>query len=629
MKPRRRRRSHRPAASAARAARGREAERVVEGPPAVWPAVLLAAATFAVFAGVFRNGFVSYDDEAYVVRNPHVLGGLSFGGLRWAFAATEASNWHPLTWISHMADVSLFGVSAAGHHFTSLLLHAGNVVLVFLLLRAATRCAGRSAMVAALFGLHPLRVESVAWIAERKDVLSLLLGLSAIAAWGSWTASRKPGAYAGSLVLFAGSLMAKATFVTLPLLLLVLDFWPLRRAGPLPAGEESPPRLPVRRLLVEKIPHALLAAAAAVIAFRAQRAGGATTALALSAGVRLENAVVSVVRYLALTVWPARLAVFYPHPASALGWKTWGALLLLLAITAAACVERRRRPYLLAGWLWYLIALVPVIGVVQVGWQGFADRYTYLPSLGLAAAAVWGVGSALADRVPGRVLAASGAALLLALSILTIRQVATWRDSLTLYSHAIAVTGPNETMQIDLGNELARRGRSEEASRHLEEALRIAPGSRVALYGLGNLFFAEGRPAEARRRFEEAARLHPDFAEAHVQIAAAFVREGRPAAAIAPAERALSIRPGLPEALYVLGSALDAKGETAEAERNYEAALAAKPDYPEAHLNLADLLVALGRDREAIPHFEAALRLKPDFREARDGLAAARRKTGS
>ncbi len=626
MKPGRRRKTHRTAAAAGRGAEASQEKRL---PAAALPALLLAAATFLVFAGVFRNEFVSYDDEAYVLRNANVRAGLTLANVAWAFTSTAAANWHPLTWMSHMADVSLFGISPAGHHFTSLLLHAGTVVLVFLLLRAATGRPGRSAMVAALFGLHPLRVESVAWVAERKDVLCVFLGLLAIAAWGRWTKSRSGGAYAGSLLLFAASLMAKATLVTLPLLLLVLDFWPLRRTAALPAGERSAALFRARRLVVEKIPYALLAIAGAVLTFRAQHAGRATSALALSAGVRLENAVVSVVRYLALTIWPAKLAVFYPHPAAALGWKTWTALLLLVAITAAVIVVRRSRPYLFAGWLWYLIALAPVIGIVQVGWQGLADRYTYLPSLGLAAAAVWGIASALEGRLSSRALAAGGAAILLALCILTVRQVATWRDSLTLYEHAIAVTGPNETMQINLGNELARRRRSEEASRHLQEALRIAPGSRAALYGLGNLMFAEGRPAEARLRFEEAARLHPDFAEAYVQIGVALVREGRPAEAVAPVERALSIRPGLPEALYVLGSALDAQGRAAEAEKNYEAALAAKPDYPEAHLNLADLLLARGRALEAIPHFEAALRLKPDFREAREGLEAARRKAGS
>ncbi|MEO8430632.1 MAG: tetratricopeptide repeat protein [Acidobacteriota bacterium] len=624
MKPGRRRKPHR--ASSSRAVPAAPPESLLARP--ALPALLLAAATFLVFAGVFRNDFVSYDDEAYVVRNAHVRAGLSAANVGWAFTSREASNWHPLTWLSHMADVSLFGLSPAGHHFTSLLFHSINVALVFLLLRAATGRTGRSAAAALLFGLHPLRVESVAWIAERKDVLSACLGLLAIAAWARWSRSRNRGAYACSLILFAASLMAKATLVTLPLLLLVLDFWPLRRFGTPPRDAASVPAPGTRSLLVEKIPYAVLAIAGGWLALRAQRAGGATSALALSAGLRLENAVVSIVRYLALTIWPAKLAVFYPHPAAALGWRTWGALALLAAISAAVWVARRSRPYLLAGWLWYLIALAPVLGIVQVGWQGLADRYTYLPSLGLAVAAAWGAASLLEGRLPARALAAAAGVIVLALSALTIRQVATWRDSLTLYGHAIAVTGPNETMQIDLGNELARRGRSEEASRHLQEALRIAPGSRDALYALGSLSFAEGRPAEARSRFEEATRLHPDFAEAFVQIGVALVREGRPKDAVAPVEQALSIRHGLPEALYVLGSALDAQGEAVEAEKKYEAAIAAKPDYPEAHLNLADLLAAGKRYREAIPHYEEALRLKPRFREAQQGLEAARRRAG-
>lgn len=578
---------------------------------------ILVVATLAVFGAALKNGFVSFDDELYVVHNPHVSRGLTLGNAAWAFTATEAANWHPLTWISHQLDVSLFGLAPAGHHATSVLLHAANVLLVFLLLRRGTGRLAESAAAAALFALHPLRVESVAWVAERKDVLSLFFGLLAIAAYGRWAATRRSGAYAAALALFAASLMAKATLVTLPFLLLVLDVWPLARTEPR------------RRLLLEKIPFAILSAGATVLVWRAQRAGGATSALALPIGVRVENALVSVVRYLGKTVWPVDLAVLYPHPAATLGWKSAGAALLIAGITAAAWRARRGRPYLLAGWIWYLVALAPVIGLVQVGWQSIADRYTLVPSLGLAVAAVWLLADLLAPRVPARALAVAAAAVVVLLGILSVRQISQWRDSLTLYEHAVAVTGPNETMQIDLGNELARRGRSEEASRRFAEALRIAPGSKDALYALGSLDLAEGRYADARGRFAEAVRLHPEFTEARIRIASSFVREKRPADAIAEAKRVLEARPSDADALYVWGAALDEQGDDSAAEEKYRAAIAARPAYAEAHQNLGELLAARGKAAEAAAEFEAALAANPDFAEARQALEALKQRRPS
>jgi tetratricopeptide (TPR) repeat protein len=613
------------AATAGSSARAASAPSSKPFPKTALAGALLVVATFAVFAPVLRNGFVSYDDEEYVLRNSHVRTGLTGANLTWAITATDAANWHPVTWISHMADVSLFGLAPAGHHFTSLLFHCASVLLVFLLLRRATGAMGRSAAVAALFALHPLRVESVAWIAERKDVLSAFFGLLAIGAWARWTRERRGGLYAASLGLYALSLMSKPTLVTLPLLLLVLDFWPLERLASGPAPDR---RARLRSLLLEKVPYLALAAVGAALAYRAQRGGGATGALDVPLGLRLENAVVAPIRYVGKLLWPAKLAALYPHPGAALGWKAWVSAAVLIAATVLVLRARRRKPYLCAGWIWYLAALLPVLGIVQVGWQAFADRYTYMPSLGLAAAAVWGVASAAEGRISPRALAAATAAVLAALSFLTVRQLSTWRDSLALYTHALEATGPNETMEIDLGNELARRGRTEEAARHFEAALRAAPGSADALYALGGLALSENRYAEARAKFEEAARRHPDFAPAHVQTAVSLIREGRPSDAIPHVERALAIRAGSPEALYVFGSALDAQGKAAEAEAKYEAALKARPDYPEAHVNLGDLLLARGRPREAIPHFEAALRSNPEFSEARQGLEEAKKRAG-
>lgn len=594
----------------------------------------LAVATLAAFAGVFRNGFVSFDDELYVLRNPHVMGGLSWADAVWAWTSSEAANWHPLTWLSHMTDVSLFGLAPAGHHATSLLLHLANVLLLFALLRAATGRTGRSAAAAALFAVHPLRVETVAWVSERKDVLSLLFGLLTIAAYARWARRREPRLYAAALLLFAASLMSKSTLVTLPALLLVLDFWPLLRLrfASAPNAGEPADKLPpepsgsLSRLVVEKIPFAVLAVAAGAWTFRAQRLAGATEALSLPWSLRLENALVSAVGYLGKTFWPARLAVLYPHPATSLGWRTALAALFLLAITAAAVLLARRRPYLLAGWVWYLVSLLPVIGLVQVGWQAAADRYTYVPSLGLAVALVWGIADAAAGRVPARALAAATVVVVGLLGARTVQQVAIWRDSLSLFEHAVAVTGPNETMQIDLGNELARRGRTEEAGQHFAEALRIAPGSKEALYALGSLASREGRLDQALSYYSDAVGRHPDFAEARVQLASVLVRQRRLPRAFDEAAKALEIRPGMPEALYVEGVALESQGRSAEAEVKYRAALAGRPGYAEAHENLGELLQARGRTQEAVGEFEAALAAKPDFAEARQSLESLKRK---
>jgi tetratricopeptide (TPR) repeat protein len=575
---------------------------------------LLVAATLGVFGTALKNGFVSFDDELYVVRNPHVRTGLTLPNVAWAFTATAASNWHPLAWISHQLDVSLFGLAPPGHHATSVVFHAANVLLVFLLLRRGTGRLSESAAAAALFALHPLRVESVAWVAERKDVLALFFGLLAIAAWSRWVSSRRAGAFAAALVLFAASLMSKATLVTLPLLLLVIDFWPLARGQPR------------RRLLLEKVPFAVLSVAAAVLVWRVQRASGATSAPSQPFGARLEQALVSIVRYLGKTFWPADLAVAYPEIASSLAWKSAAAALLIAGITAAAVAVRRRHPYVLAGWAWYLVALAPVVGIVELAWQSMADRSTLVPSIGVAVAVTWLASDLLAPRVPARALAAAAAAVVVALAVLSVRQVSRWRDSLTLYEHAVAVTGPNETMQINLGNELARRGRTEEASRRFEEALRIAPGSKGALYALGSLDLAMGRLAEGRARLGEAARLHPDFAEAHVAMASSFAREKRPAEAIAEAKRAIEIRPNDAGALYVWGAALDSQGDEAGAEEKYRAAIAARPDYAEAHQNLGDLLAARGQLAEAAAEFQAALAANPDFAEARQSLEAVQQK---
>jgi protein O-mannosyl-transferase len=562
---------------------GRTLETAVSG--RALGALLLVGATFAAFYPVLSAGFVIYDDETYVLRNPHVQGGFGGDALWWAFTAGYASNWHPLTWLSHMLDWSLYGASPAGHHLTSLLLHAANAVALFLLLDRMTQAPWRAAFAAALFALHPLHVESVAWVAERKDVLSTLLWLLATWSYVAWTRRRGAARYLLVAALLALGLASKPMLVTLPLTLLVLDFWPLGR------WEAETAR--TLRLVAEKLPLLALSLASAAVTWAVQAASPALGSLEeFSLGTRISNALVASASYLGKAVWPAGLAVFYPHPGTSLPpWKPVGAALLLAAITAAAVALRRRRPYVLAGWLWYLVTLLPVIGLVQAGEQAMADRYTYVPLIGPFVAAAWGFPdaarallaasrrargeSAAGDRVLRWALPLGAGAVLLVLSVLTRAQVATWKDSVTLFERALAVTDRNYLAHLDLGAALAREGRADDALAHYREAVRIKPDHAMAQYDLGSALAARDRDGEAMEHYLRALALNPGYAAAHNN----------------------------------LGILLAKQGKIDEAARHYADAARLRPDFAEAHFNLAVALHALGRDAEARTELKAATRL--------------------
>jgi protein O-mannosyl-transferase len=562
---------------------GRRVDTAVSG--RALAALLLVGVTLAAFAPVLSAGFVIYDDERYVLRNPHVQEGFGGDALLWAFTAGYASNWHPLTWLSHMLDWRLFGASPAGHHLTSLLLHAANAVALFLLLDRMTGAPWRAAFAAALFALHPLHVESVAWVAERKDVLSTLLWLLTTWSYVAWTRKKGTARYLLVVALLAFGLAAKPMLVTLPLTLLILDFWPLRRWE----GGTAP----TLRLVAEKVPLLALSAASAAVTWAVQAASPAVGSLhEFPLGTRISNALVAYAGYLGKTVWPAGLAVFYPHPGPFLPlWKPAGAALLLVAITAAVVALRRRHPCLLSGWLWYLVTLLPVIGLVQVGEQAMADRYTYVPLIGLFVAAAWGIPdaargllaasrwarweSAERDRVLHWALPAAAVALLLALAVVTRSQAATWKDSVTLFEHALAVTEENYLAHLDLGTALSREGRGAEALAHYAEAVRIKPDNAIARYDLGAALAARGRDAEAMEHYVKALALSPGYAAAHNN----------------------------------LGILLAKQGKIDEAARHYAEAARIRPDFAEAHFNLAVALHALGREAEARAELAAATRL--------------------
>ena len=576
---------------------------------------LLCLAILSVFWPLTHHDFVAYDDDIYVTDNPNVQQGLSWRSLGWALTTTHAGNWHPLTWLSHMADCQAFGLNPAAHHSVNLLLHLGNTSLLFWLLANMTAAPWLSALVAALFALHPLHVESVAWVAERKDLLSTLLFLLTLLAWVHYTRQPVWKRYWPVLTLFVAGLMAKPMLVTLPFVLLLLDFWPLRRLqtdNPVAAG----------RLLWEKIPLCLLSVVSSVVTVLAQHSAGAVQTLQdISAWGRLSNVLISYTRYLQKTIWPTRLAVFYPHPGNSLtGLQVAGATLLLAAISALAVATLRRRPYLLAGWLWYLGTLVPVIGIVQVGAQAMADRYSYIPLIGLFVALSW----TLADlSVPGRLrwtIALLSVLALLALAALARIQVSTWRNSQTLFDHAIQVVPNNYVAHNNLGFLLAQQGLLDSAIAHYRTALHDWPRYADAHNNLGAALAAQGKNQEAMQHYVAALQIRPDYVESAVNIGIELASRGESTRAIEQFGEALRSSPQNAKAHYNLALVLAGQGKFVDAVGHYRAALRLRPSYAQAHINLGVALAALGNLDEAVTHYREALRLKPDSFDARINL---------
>jgi hypothetical protein len=465
-------------------------------------ALLLSVATLAVFARVIGFEFVNYDDPLYVSANLHVQEGLTLEGVRWAFTTFNAANWHPLTWISLMLDASIGGPDPRLFNLTNLILHLANTLLLFFFLERITGRPRRSAVAAALFAIHPLHVESVAWVAERKDVLSTLFLLLTLLAYAGWVKRPGPVRRFAVVLLFALGLLAKPMLVTLPVLLLLLDAWPLRR------------KEPWRRLVLEKAPLGAMSIATGVVTFVAQRHSGTMGSLAgYPLGVRIANAIVATATYLGQAIWPTRLAVFYPHPGASLAASmVAGSAVVLAALTFWTIRVRRSRPYLLFGWAWYLVTLAPVVGIVQVGWQARADRYTYLPLIGIFLGVVWALADRFADR-PALLSSLAGAVLVM-LGIGAFVQAGWWRDSETLFRHALAVTDDNAVAHNNLGTALLRRRLLSEAEGHFAEAVHINPLYAEAHSNLGVALGRQGKIGEAILEFERALELQPDYPDA-------------------------------------------------------------------------------------------------------------------
>ena len=591
--------------------------------------LFLVLATLTVYGGLRNHQFINFDDDVYVTDNPPVQDGLTLKGFSWAFTTLHAGLWIPLTWLSFMVDSQLFGLHPGGFFLTNLLFHIANALLLFLWLLYLTRTLGCSFLVAALFALHPLHVESVAWATERKDVLSTFFWLLTMWAY-VWYAERpRLGRYVLILVCFSLGLMAKPMLVTLPFVLLLVDYWPLGRLslkGPgLAAASPKPgPGVALKRLVWEKSPLLVISALSIVVTFYVQKEAGFVWPLHnLPIHNRLANAMVAYVSYLGKMFWPAHLAVLYPLPGHNLPvWQPLAAGLALAVLTLLALREARRHPYLLVGWLWYLGTLLPVIGLVQVGQQAMADRYTYVPFIGLFIVVVWGMTDLAARWRASRFLLPVGAgAVLSALMICTWVQVGYWRDSASLFAHTLQVTRNNALAHNSLGIALLAQGKVDQAINHCEEALRLQPNYPKAHYNLGNALFSRGEVNQALAHYEEALQLQPNYAKAHNSLGFALLSQGKVDQAVAHFEKALSIEPNSPMVHNNLGLALLSQGKADQAVAHFEKALSIRPNSPEVHNNLGLVLLSQNKEDQAILHFQEAIRLNPNYPEALDGLA--------
>ncbi len=575
----------------------------------------------ALYNPVNRHPFVNYDDDRYVTENPHVRQGLTVETFAWAWTSIEQANWHPLTWISHALDCSLFRLNPAGHHFTSLLLHVANAILLFLILMWATKRMGPSLFVAALFALHPINVESVAWVAERKNVLCTLFFFLTLWAYG-WYA-RKPGwkRYVVVAVLFAAGLASKPMVITLPFVLLLLDYWPLKRV--VAADSDNAGALSWPLLALEKSPLLALSAASAVITMQAQQASGAVrTTAEFSFGVRVANAIYAYAMYLWKMVWPAKLAPLYPHPGDSLAtWRVMLAAVVLIAITAVSLKYRGRR-YLIVGWLWFLGTLVPVIGLVQVGEAAMADRYAYIPLIGIFVMIAFGVADWAAAKDRSLWLVASSAVVLALLSFATHRQLDYWQSNHDLWSHTLAVTENNFVAEDNLGGALILEDKEEEAHPHFEAAARINPKDAMSRSNLGTYFQTHNQMREAIAQYEAAIDLTSDpslLAQTYANMGAARRAMGDDDQAHQNFEQSLRYNANQFNAWLGLGLLAEKQGKIDEAISDLSRSAEIQPT-AQAYFELGRMLAQTGHAPEAIDAYQQALKISPDLTEAQKAV---------
>jgi Flp pilus assembly protein TadD len=602
--------------------------------------LFLVVSLFTVYGQVGHYEFINYDDNDYITENRHVRAGWTMEGLVWAFTTRFHRHWHPLTWLAHMTDCQFFGLNAGWHHLSSVFLHMANTLLLFFVFRRMTGALFRSAFVAALFALHPLHVEPVAWVASRKDVLSAFVWM--LTMWVYVGYAERPGftRYVLVLIGFILGLMAKSMVVTLPLVFLLLDYWPLGRfefgqsfagrgmgARKLPgAGRQMAPAF---HLVWEKALFFLIVGACAVMAVLVMHRGRTLSSAMGAFWPRMDliaGSLVHYMRYMGQMFWPLDLATPYPEASMPPGWQVAGAGLLLLCISFLVFWQGRRRPYLPVGLLWYLFTLMPVIGLVRTGPHVMADRYTYIPLIGLYIIIAWGVPDLLERWRHGRMaLGVSMGIVLLALIMSAWYQVGHWKNSVTLLTHTVNATANNWLAHNNLGVALKDQGQFEAAIYHYGEALRVNPTYAVARSNLGIVLAEQGKFEEAIEHFSEALRIQPDYEEAHYNLGLALAKQGNVQEAIRHFSEALRIKPGYGEAHYNVGVALANQGKLQDAMSHFSEALQIQPDYAKAHHQLGIALARQGRLREAIHHFSEALQIQPDYPKARHNLERALR----
>jgi tetratricopeptide (TPR) repeat protein len=581
--------------------------------------VFLVAITWIVFGQTVRFDFVNYDDERCVYKNPEVNRGLTSRSLQWAFTHVHGDNWHPLTTLSHMFDCQLFGLNAGGHHFTNLLLHTVAVVLLFLVLRSMSGGPSRSgsiwqsAFVATIFAIHPLRAESVAWVSERKDVLSAVFFMLTLGAYFRYTKDPSVRRYVTMSILFALGLMSKPMLVTTPVVLLLLDYWPLRRLADVRE---------FRHRIVEKLPLFALSALCCAATILAQEATTVPMEQ-LPLVLRIENALISYVVYIRQTFWPTRLAAFYPHPGyGLLLWQVALAVALLVLISATVIALRKERPYLVTGWFWYLVMLLPVIGLIQVGLQAHADRYMYLPQIGLLLMVSWTVTEVFASRSRfAKTLLPIAATTIVVSACTAWTQVSYWRNGESLWRQTLAVTSKNFIAHNAFGLFLLDHNRLEEAIREFEKSIDARPSYADAHSNLGIVLIAKGEFDSAIIHLQEAIQLRPNEPKGHFNLGTILAQNGDADGAMAEYQKAIDSDPGYAEAHYGFGNTLYEKGRIDEALSHYEQALRSQPSYAEVENNIAIALLHKGQPFDAVAHWRKSIELKPDFIEALNNLA--------
>ena len=576
--------------------------------------LLLVLSALAVYSPLLNSEFVAYDDDQYVYKNEMVKNGLTLPAVKWAFGTFYYANWHPLTWLSHMMDCQWFGLNAGMHHGMNVLFHMVNIFLLFAVFLKITHRPWRSFFVAGIFALHPLHVESVAWISERKDVLSTMFGLLSLYLYTHYTEKPAKLNYGLMFFSFALSLMAKPMLVTLPFLFLLLDVWPFKRLQASSTKKMWP-------VVIEKIPLFALATVSSILTYAAQRGYGAVIALAnLPLSQRLGNAVISYCLYLSKAFWPSRLAVLYPIQVPT-AFSVIVATLILLAITIAAVLHFKKRPYILIGWLWFLGMLVPTIGIVQVGAQSMADRYTYIPLVGISLALVWFIAD-IGKKFPNRkiIMPAIGCALFLCLGLLTMRQTAYWKSSQSLFEHALAVTDRNFTMHNNLGSILESKGSIDEAMAHYREAVSINNNFAEAHANLGFNLMREEKYDEAGKHLSDAVRLNPKAPKAQGDFGTLLTLQGKFAESIPHFEKCLETVPNYAEIHCNLCYALLQEKRTDEALVHCTKALQLNPGFIDARYNLGTVFVAMGKNAEAREEFLKVLANNPNFTPAKNAL---------